>query len=134
DELKMLRAARRVANECGVELSPTLLAAHAVPPDFTGRADDYVSLIVNEMIPAVAREKLAEAVDCFCESIAFTVEQCDRIFTAAKKHHLQVKGHVEQLANSHGAELVAKYEGWSADHLEFLDDASVAALAKSGTV
>lgn len=133
DELKMLRAAGRVANECSVEVSPTLLAAHALPPEFAGRADDYVSLVCDEIIPAVAREKLAEAVDVFCESIAFTVEQCDRIFTAAKAHGLAVKGHVEQLTNSHGAELVARHGGWSADHLEFLDDAGVGALAKSGT-
>src|SRR5262245_23886504 len=106
DELKMLRAARRVAAEVGVEVSLTLLAAHAVPPEFAGRADDYVSLICDEIIPAVAREKLAEAVDVFCESIAFTVPQCDQIFTAAKRHGLAVKGHVEQLTNSHGAELV----------------------------
>ncbi len=134
DELKMLRVARRVATECGVEVSPTLLAAHAVPREFAGRGDDYVSLICDEMIPAVARETLAEGVDVFCESIAFTPAQCGRIFTAAKKHHLAIKGHVEQLTNSHGAELIAKHGGWSADHLEFLDDAGVAAMAKAGTV
>jgi len=134
DELKMLRAARRVAAEVGIELSPTLLAAHVVPPEFTDRADDYVSLICDEMIPAVAREKLADAVDVFCESIAFSVAQCDRVFTAAKQHGLAVKGHVEQLTNMHGAELVARHGGWSADHIEYLDDASVAAMAKAGTV
>ncbi len=134
DELKMLRAAQRVAAEVGVELSATLLAAHAVPPEFGGRADDYVSLICDEMIPAVAREKLAEAVDVFCESIAFSVPQCDRIFTAAKRHGLAIKGHVEQLTNSHGAELIAQHCGWSADHLEYLDDAGIAAMVKAGTV
>jgi imidazolonepropionase len=134
DELKMLRAARRVAAERGVEVSTTLLAAHAVPPEFTGRADEYVSLICDEMIPAVAGEKLADAVDVFCESIAFTVPQCHRIFGSAKRHGLAVKGHVEQLTNSHGAELVARHGGWSADHLEYLDEAGVAALAKAGTV
>jgi imidazolonepropionase len=134
DELKALRVARRLGEQCGIEVSPTLLAAHAVPPEFAGRAGDYVSLICEEIIPAAARARLAEAVDVFCEQIAFDVAQCDRIFIAAKKHHLQVKGHVEQLTNSHGAELVAKHNGWSADHLEFLDDAGVAALAQSGTV
>jgi imidazolonepropionase len=134
DELRMLEVARLLGQSFPVEVSPTLLAAHAVPPEFTGRADDYVSLIVDEMIPTVAREKLAKAVDVFCEPIAFSVEQCDRIFTAAKKHHLQVKGHVEQLSNSHGAELVARQRGWSADHLEYLDDAGVDAMAKAGTV
>jgi imidazolonepropionase len=134
DELKLLRAARRVAQEAGVEVSPTLLAAHAVPPEFAGRTDDYVSYICDEIIPAAAREGLAEAVDVFCESIAFSVEQCDRLFTSARQHHLQVKGHVEQLSNSHGAGLVAAHHGWSADHLEYLDDAGVGAMAKAGTV
>jgi imidazolonepropionase len=137
DELKMLRVARRLGQldpPLTIEVSPTLLAAHAVPPEFAGRADDYVSLVCDEIIPAAAREKLAEAVDVFCESIAFTPAQCDRVFTAAKKHHLQVKGHVEQLTNSHGAELIARHGGWSADHLEFLDGAGVEAMAKAGTV
>jgi imidazolonepropionase len=134
DELKMLRVARRLGAQAGIDVSPTLLAAHAVPPEFTGRADDYVSCIVDEMIPAVAREQLAEAVDVFCESIAFTPAQCERIFAAAKKHRLAVKGHVEQLSNLNGAELVARYGGWSADHLEFLDAAGAVALAKAGAV
>lgn len=134
DELKMLRVARRLGEMLSIEVSPTLLAAHAVPSEFAGRADDYVSLVVNEIIPAAAHGKLAEAVDVFCESIAFTPPQCDSIFHEAKAHGLAVKGHVEQLTNSHGAELVARYEGWSADHLEFLDDAGVAAMAKAGTV
>ena len=137
DELKMLRVARRLselAPHLCIEVSPTLLAAHAVPPEFAGRADDYVSLICDAIIPAVALEQLAEAVDVFCESIAFTSAQCDRIFTAAKASGLAVKGHVEQLTNSHGAELVAKHGGWSADHLESLDDAGIAAMARAGTV
>lgn len=134
DEPKMLRAAKRVGEAVGVEVSPTLLAAHAVPPEFAGRADDYVSLIVDEMIPAAACERLAEAVDVFCEHIAFTVPQCERIFAAAAQHGLAIKGHVEQLTNSHGAELVARRGGWSADHLEYLDEAGVQALAQAGTV
>jgi imidazolonepropionase len=133
DELKMLRVAKQLGGRFAVEVSPTLLAAHAVPPEFAGRADDYVSLVVNEIIPAAAGEKLADAVDVFCEHIAFSVEQCDRIFTAAKAHGLAVKGHVEQLSNRHGAELVARHRGWSADHIEYLDDAGVRALAASGT-
>jgi imidazolonepropionase len=134
DELKMLRGAARVTREVGIRLSATLLAAHAVPPEYAGRADDYVSLICHEIIPIVAREKLVEAVDVFCESIAFSVSQCDRIFTAAREHGLAVKGHVEQLSNLHGAELVARHGGWSADHLEYLDAAGVTAMAKAGTV
>jgi imidazolonepropionase len=134
DELKMLRVARRLAEEMKVDVSPTLLAAHAVPPEFVSRQDDYVALIVEEMIPVVAREKLAEAVDVFCESIAFSPEQCDRIFSAAKRNGLAVKGHVEQLTNSHGAELVARHGGWSADHLEYLDAAGIRAMKHAGTV
>jgi imidazolonepropionase len=132
DELKLLRVARRLGEE--LDVSATLLAAHAVPPEFAGQADDYVDLIVNEMIPAVAEQKLAEAVDVFCESIAFNVEQCNRIWGAARKHGLAVKGHVEQLTNQPGAAALAKLGAWSADHLEYLDDDGVAALAKSGTV
>lgn len=137
DELKMLRVARLLHYSdpyIRIEVSPTLLAAHAVPPEFAGRADDYVSLVCDQIIPAAAREVLAEAVDVFCESIAFTPVQCERVLAAAKKHHLQVKGHVEQLTNSRGAELVARFGGWSADHLEFADRAGVAALAEAGTV
>ena len=136
-ELKMLRAARQLGASdpfMNVEISPTLLGAHAVPPEFAGRGDDYVSLICDEMIPAAAGELLAEAVDVFCESIAFSPAQCERIFTAARKQHLQIKGHVEQISNSHGAELIARHGGWSADHLEYLDDAGVQAMAKAGTV
>jgi imidazolonepropionase len=134
DELKMLRVARALGDEAGIEVSPTLLAAHAVPPEFAGRADEYVSIICNEMIPAVASEKLADSVDVFCETIAYTVAQCERIFTAARTHGLAVKGHVEQLSNSHGVALVARFGGLSADHLEYLDDAGVEAMAKAGTV
>ena len=130
DELKLLRVAKRLGEHVNVEVSPsTLLAAHAAISAGVRRPrlDDYVSLIVGEMIPAVANEKLADAVDVFCESIAFTLSTCsaDRIFTAAKEHGLAVKGHVEQLSNSRGAELVARHGGWSADHLEHLDGAGV---------
>jgi imidazolonepropionase len=134
DELKMLRAARRLGEQFAVEVSPTLLAAHALPPEFAGRADDYVSLVADEIIPAAARDRLADAVDVFCERIAFSAEQCDRVFTAARRHGLAVKGHVEQLSNTRGAELVARHRGWSADHLEYLDAAGVGALAAAGTV
>ncbi|MCI0701134.1 MAG: imidazolonepropionase [Planctomycetia bacterium] len=134
DELKMLRVARRLGERLPIEVSPTLLAAHAVPPEFAGRTDDYVSLIQHEIIPAVAKERLADAVDVFCETIAFTHEQCHRIFASARMNGLAVKGHVDQLSNSRGAELVAWHNGWSADHLEYLDDAGALALAKAGTV
>lgn len=133
DELKLLRVARRLGQEMAVDVSPTLLAAHAVPPEFTGRPDHYVDVIVAEMTPRVAEEGLAEAIDVFCESIAFTVEQCERIWSAAREPKLAVKGHVEQLSNQRGAVALARYKPWSADHLEYLDDEGIAALAKTQT-
>ncbi len=134
DERKMLRAARQLGALLPLEVSPTLLAAHAVPPEFSGRADDYVTHICNVIIPAVASERLAEAVDVFCESIAFTPAQCERIFASAKQQGLAVKGHVEQLTNTHGAELVTRFGGWSADHLEYADSTDAEAMARAGTV
>jgi imidazolonepropionase len=136
DELKLLRVARRLGTQdyIPIEVSPTLLAAHAIPPEFSGRADEYVTVITEEMIPAVVRDRQAEAVDVFCESIAFSPAQCDRVFAAARAHGLAVKGHVEQLSNQHGAALIAQNGGWSADHLEYLDGDGVAALAQAGTV
>jgi imidazolonepropionase len=132
DELKCLRAARRLGEEAGVEIAPTLLAAHAVPPEFSGRADDYVDLVCNEIIPAAVG--LAEAVDVFCEGIGFSTAQTARVFDAAKKHGLAIKGHTEQLSNLGGSALAASYGAWSVDHVEHLDDDGVAALARSGTV
>ncbi|MBI3411196.1 MAG: imidazolonepropionase [Planctomycetes bacterium] len=134
DEIKMLRVARRMGKFFPIEVSPTLLAAHAVPPEFAGRADDYVGHIIDEILPTVSAEKLAEAVDAFCDHIAFSPAQCERIFRAAKERDLAIKGHVEQLSNQHGAELLASHGAWSADHLEYLDDTGVQALAKAGTV
>jgi len=134
DELKMLRVARRLGETLPVEISRTLLAAHTVPPEYVGRADEYVDLIVEQLIPIVAKEHLAEAVDVFCEKIAFSVPQSERIWHAARQHGLAVKGHVEQLSNLHGTAALAKYQPWSADHLEYLDDAGVEALAQVGSV
>ncbi|HEV3387251.1 MAG TPA: imidazolonepropionase [Gemmata sp.] len=134
DEIKMLLVARRLAELYPVEVSLTLLAAHAVPPEFVGRSDEYVDVIIEQMIPTVSREGLAEAVDVFCETIAFSREQCDRIFTAARLHGLAVKGHVEQLSNQRGAELIAQHRGWSCDHIEYLDDTGVGAMASAGTI
>jgi imidazolonepropionase len=91
-------------------------------------------LICDEIIPTAARNGLAEAVDVFCESIAFSIAQCDRIFTTARQQNLAVKGHVEQLSNMHGAELIAQHHGWSADHLEYLDENGVKAMAAARTV
>ncbi len=132
DELKMLRAARRLGEARNIRVRTTLLAAHAVPPEYTGDADGYVDLIIDTIIPAALG--LADAVDAFCEGIGFTPEQTDRIFTAATAHGLPVKLHAEQLSNLHGAALAARHGALSADHLEHLDAAGIAAMAASGTV
>ena len=112
----------------------TLLAAHAVPPEFAGRSDEYIDEVCESMIPAAAAEGLADAVDAFCEGIAFTPAQCGRVFDAAGRHGLPVKLHADQLSNLGGAALIARYGGLSADHVEHADEAGVAALAAAGTV
>nr|WP_277422222.1 imidazolonepropionase [Vibrio sinaloensis] len=134
DELKMLRAAKALEDHRKIRISPTLLAAHALPPEFAGRADDYIRLVCQEIIPCVAEEKLATSVDVFCESIGFNLQQTERVFEAAVAHGLRVKGHTEQLSNLGGSALTARYNGLSADHIEYLDTTGVEALAKSGTV
>lgn len=131
-ETKMLRAARALSDERDVRVATSFLGAHAVPPEFAGNADGYVDLICDEMIPAVVG--LADAVDGFCEGIAFSPAQIARVFDAARQHGLPVKLHAEQLSNLHGAALAAKYGALSADHLEYLDAAGIAAMAASGTV
>ncbi|WP_041559341.1 imidazolonepropionase [Novosphingobium sp. PP1Y] len=133
-ERRMLRAARRLADERAVGVTTTFLGAHALPPEFAGNADGYIDTVVREMIPALAAEGLADAVDAFCESIGFTPAQTRRIFEAARQAGLPVKLHAEQLSNRHGAALAAGFGALSADHLEWLDDAGVAAMAGSGTV
>ncbi|MCW5760258.1 MAG: imidazolonepropionase, partial [Phenylobacterium sp.] len=133
-ELKSLRAARRLGQARDVTVRTTFLGAHALPPEFAGDADGYIDLVCGEMIPAVAAAGLADAVDAFCEGIGFTAEQTRRVFEAARAHGLPVKLHAEQLSNLHGAELAASFGALSADHLEHLDDAGVAAMARAGTV
>jgi imidazolonepropionase len=134
DELKMLRAAGKLATGYPLRLRRTLLAAHSVPPEFKNSPERYVDLVCNEIIPLTAAKNLAEAVDVFCESIAFSLKHCEQIFTAAQKAGLGIKAHAEQLSNSHASALAASYKAWSVDHLEYLDEAGVAALQKSGTV
>lgn len=133
DELKQLRAARRLASLVPVRVTTTLLAAHAVPPEFEGRADDYVSHVCDAILPAAAAEGLADAVDVFCERIAFSPEQCARVFARARELGLPVKGHMEQLSNLGGSRLAAAHGALSADHVEYLDEAGVEALARAGT-
>ncbi|MGV3481587.1 MAG: imidazolonepropionase [Sphingobium sp.] len=133
-ELDMLHAARALGRERDVRVVTSFLGAHALPPEFAGDADGYIDLIADEMIPAVAARGLADAVDGFCETIGFTPEQISRVFEAARDHDLPVKLHAEQLSNSHGAALAAGFGALSADHLEHLDEAGIAAMAQAGTV
>jgi imidazolonepropionase len=133
-ELKMLSVARGLGRSHPVRVVTTLLAAHALPPAFAGRADDYVALVAEETVPAAARAGLADAVDAFCERIAFTPAQCARVFDAARAAGLPVKLHADQLSNLGGAALAARYGALSADHLEYTDEAGVEAMAAAGTV
>jgi imidazolonepropionase len=133
-ERKMLRVARRLAAARPVTIATTFLGAHALPPEYTGRADDYIAHVCDEMLPTLASEGLVDAVDVFCERIAFTVEQAERVFNAASKLNLPVKMHAEQLSLMGGAALAAKHHALSADHLEFLDEAGAIAMREAGTV
>ena len=129
-----LRAARRLGEVRPVTIRTTLLAAHALPPEFAGDADGYVDLICREIIPVLAGEGLVDAVDAFCEGIGFTPDQTRRVFEAARAHGLPVKLHAEQLSNQNGAALAAGFGALSADHLEYLDEAGIAAMAEAGVV
>ncbi|ROV60016.1 imidazolonepropionase [Vibrio ponticus] len=134
DEIKMLRAAKSLESYRNVRISTTLLAAHAVPPEFIHAPEQYIDLVCNEIIPSVAEEKLADSVDVFCESIGFNLAQTERVFQAAHQHGLAIKGHTEQLSNLGGSALTARYNGLSADHIEYLDEQGVKAMASSETV
>ena len=133
-EAKMLRAARALGRERRVRVVTTFLGAHALPPEFAGNAEGYIDLVCREMLPAIAAEGLADAVDAFCEGIGFTPAQVERVFVAARAHGLPVKLHAEQLSNLHGAALAARYGALSADHLEHLDADGVAEMARAGSV
>jgi imidazolonepropionase len=132
DELKMLRAARKLEGQRPVRVVTTLLAAHAVPPEYVGRADDYVDLVCDSIIPAATG--LADGVDAFCEDIGFSPEQTDRVLAAARANGLPVRLHAEQLSALHGARLAASHGALSADHLEHADEEDVMAMAAAGTV
>nr|WP_244971064.1 imidazolonepropionase [Niveibacterium umoris] len=133
-ERKMLRVARRIGELRGITVRTTFLGAHALPPEFTGEADAYVDHLCTGMLPALASEGLVDAVDAFCERIAFTPDQTARVFNAAAKLGLPVKLHAEQLSDQGGATLVARYRGLSADHLEWLSDDGIAAMKRAGTI
>lgn len=134
NERKMLRVARRLAAELPLAVRATCLAAHALPPEYAGRADDYIAHICDEMLPALAAEGLVDAVDAFCEHLAFSPAQVERLFIKARELGLPVKLHAEQLSSLHGSSLAARYQALSADHLEFMTEDDAIAMAKAGTV
>ena len=134
NEMKSLRAARRLGDVRPLSVSTTFLGAHALPPEAAGDKDAYITAVCEDMLPAVAAAGLADAVDAFCETIGFTPAQVTRVFEKAKALGLPVKLHAEQLSNQRGAELAARFAALSADHLEHVDESGVAALAKSGVV
>ena len=133
-ERKSLRAARRLAELRPISVRATLLAAHALPPEFAARREAYLDRVVGETIPALAGEGLVDAVDAFCERIAFTSAEVARVFGAARQIGLSVKLHADQLSNGGGAALAAEFNALSADHLEYADEAGVAAMAQAGVV
>jgi imidazolonepropionase len=134
NERKMLRVARRLADELPLAVRATCLAAHALPSEYAGRADDYIAHICDEMLPALAAEGLVDAVDAFCEHLAFSPAQVERLFIKARELGLPVKLHAEQLSSLHGSSLAARYQALSADHLEFMTEEDAIAMAKAGTV
>lgn len=134
NERKMLRVARRLADELPVAVRATCLAAHALPPEYAGRADDYIAHICDQMLPALAAEGLVDAVDAFCEHLAFSPAQVERVFIKARELGLPVKLHAEQLSSLHGSSLAARYQALSADHLEFMTEEDAVAMAEAGTV
>jgi imidazolonepropionase len=134
DEEKMLRVARRLGDTSPVTVTTTFLGAHALPPEYTNNRSGYLDLVCKEMLPKLHAQGLIDSVDAFCESIAFSVDEVEQVFQAATDLGLPVKLHAEQLSNSGGAELAAKYHALSADHLEYLDETGVQAMATSGSV
>jgi imidazolonepropionase len=134
NEQKSLRAARRLTQERSVSIRTTFLGAHALPPEAIDDRKGYVDRLIGEMLPAVAAEGLADAVDGFCETIAFSPEEIMRVFAAARALGLPVKLHADQLSNLNGAALAASFGALSADHLEHTDEAGAAAMARAGTV
>ena len=133
-ERKQLRVARELAsaNVRGMNITTTLLAAHALPPEFAGRADDYVDEICRNILPALIKEGLVDAVDAFCENIGFSREQCKRVFNAATAQGVRVKLHAEQLSDQEGAALAAAFRALSADHLEYASEPGIEAMAREG--
>jgi len=134
DERKMLRAARALARSFPVTVKTTFLAAHTLPPEYKGRADDYIRVVSDKWLPTLHGEGLVDAVDVFCESIGFNLEQSEKLFQAATKLGIRVKMHAEQLSNMGGSRMATRYHALSCDHLEFTTAQDAAALAAAGTV
>ncbi len=132
-ERKQLIAAGQAAERAGVDVRRSFLGAHTIPPEYDGNADDYIDLVCDGMLPALAREGLIDAVDAFCETIGFTPAQTRRVFETARAHDLPVKLHADQLTNGGGAALAAEFDALSADHVEFCDEAGARAMAAHGT-
>jgi imidazolonepropionase len=130
----MLRVARTLGENFPVTVMPTFLGAHALPPEYEGRDDDYIDFVCNQVLPQIAARNLAVAVDAFCENIGFTPAQTERVFKAAKKLGLAIKLHADQLTDLQGAALAARYQALSADHLEYISEQGVQAMAKNDTV
>jgi imidazolonepropionase len=133
-ERRMLQVSRRIGSELGIDVRTTFLGLHALPASHKDQRDAYVAAVCDEMLPTLAREGLVDAVDAFCENIGFTRPETQRVFERAKALGLPVKLHAEQLSDLDGAALVAEFGGLSADHLEYLSDSGVAAMAAAGTV
>jgi imidazolonepropionase len=133
-EMRILHVAQSLAAEGAISVVTTLLGAHAIAPEYAGRREEYVRLVCEEMIPRAAAERLAAAVDGFCERIAFSADDIRRVFEAARSHGLEVKLHADQLSDGGGARLAAEFGALSADHLEYANEEAVEALARAGTV
>ncbi|HHT8273465.1 imidazolonepropionase [Citrobacter braakii] len=133
-EEKILRVAAALAAENIIEISPTLLAAHATPAEYRDDPDGYITLVCETILPQLWEQGLFETVDLFCESVGFSLAQSERVFQAAQALGIPIKGHVEQLSLLGGAQVVSRYHGLSADHIEYLDEVGVAAMSQSGTV
>ena len=133
-ERKQLRVARRLGEALGVTVRTTFLGAHALPPEYAGRSQDYINLVCNEMLPTLAAEGLVDAVDVFCERIAFTLAETEQVFRAAQQLGIPVKLHAEQISDMGGSQLAARYGALSCDHIEHLSQAGIDAMKASGTV
>ncbi|WP_448548200.1 imidazolonepropionase [Thalassotalea fusca] len=134
NELKMLRVATQIAESLPITVKRTFLGAHALPVEYKDRADDYISLVCDEMLPKVSALNLADAVDVFCEGIGFNLEQTKRVFDAAQQHELPIKVHAEQLSDLGGSALAAQYGALSSDHVEYLGEEGIKAMATAGMV